>query len=205
MMFKVEFGEDPYYDLYHPLIVKSQILEAKCCANSIMILDFLKNSLLSWDGKITPQKSWMSTYPVYVAVYSHAIEEFGKALYLDSQKDVEIMDIDMNIFKDHREKITLAKNYLDKHYSNDELTQFKELKFDVDNKYEVDFDLRLNILQTDIDNGNGEDNLKIALISKNEFRTKTLKLKEIFFNFESSRKQSCKKRLFRYNICFCLF
>lgn len=95
--------------------------------------------------------------PTVVALYIHAVEEFGKLVYvqnLELQNGIAI--IDMNKFTDHEFKINLAQDKL----PNDcfvlkQRTYDKAVygRADYDAHEVLDWETRLTIFNTDIENG----------------------------------------------------
>ncbi len=140
-------------------------------SNVLMMLTTLEDNL---GFPVEPKYPRKENSPVYLALYSHAVEEYGKLLYLKSlipdESDMVTIDYDgnrrdiPNTFKYHHEKFRLAIENLPS-----SLTTFHNGSFGKDfvgSEYDIDiisdWETRLNILNTDIDeNGNGT---KIMLI-----------------------------------------
>ena len=116
---------------------------------------------------------------IAAALYIHAVEEYGKFLYVKSLQAVQgIITIDMNKFTWHDEKIRIAKEALPsdcfvlKHGSFTS-SGFTRSSFNV---HEVpDWKTRLTIFNTDIQNGRVEDlpevNAEVLRNAVNEFKS----------------------------------
>ncbi len=155
-------------------------------SNVLMMLTTLEDNL---GFPIEPKYPRKENSPVYLALYSHAVEEYGKLLYLKNltPDESEMVTIDYDgdgkkipkTFKNHHEKFAKAIEELP-----ESLTTFHNGSFgkdfvgsDYDTDIISDWETRLNILNTDIDeNGNGT---KIQLIDLDTLRSAVFEFKNL--------------------------
>ncbi len=92
--------------------------------------------------------------PVYFALYSHAVEEYGKFLYLSTLRITKKgkARIEGKIFLDHNEKFKYAKKHMPKSHI--------EFKTESGKKIKAVWDSRLNIFNTDIDEQNNATDIE---------------------------------------------
>jgi len=162
-------------------------------SNVLMILTMLEDDL---GFPIEPNYPRKENSPVYLALYSHAVEEYGKLLYLKSltpdESNMITIDYDgdhkqiPNTFKNHKVKFGKAIEELPK-----TLTTFHNGNFgkdfvgsDYDTDIISDWETRLNILNTDIDeNGDGT---KIPLIDLDTLRSAVFEFKNLILGDRNS-------------------
>lgn len=126
-------------------------LKIKTLSNAEMILAILVKNL----GTRTEIIHCPSELrPVYFALYTHAVEEYGKFLYLSTLKSTTRgnVRIEGKKFFDHNEKFKYAKKYMPK--------SFMELKTESGKTIKAVWDSRLNIFNTDIDEQNNATDIQ---------------------------------------------
>ncbi|MEX2192492.1 MAG: hypothetical protein WD717_03835 [Nitrosarchaeum sp.] len=129
-------------------------LQVKTSGNIARMLDFLHQNLGNPD-EIKHGLNKVHVYECY-AIFTHAVEEYGKLLYLKSLKpdEKEIYTIEyIHKFKNHKTKFSLALDKLPKSikvvYEGKYSDAFDLVLFDTDT--EATWENRLNVLNTDID------------------------------------------------------
>lgn len=145
------------------IISKEQLKQTKIKAtgNVSRLLDFLGKCLGSPEYP-NHQFSTEYAYEMY-ATFTHAIEEYGKRLYLDSltPNSDGMYEVDERIFYNHKSKFELALKNLPENIKTVHHASFDSEVFssEFDTKDTLpDWDKRLNVMNVDIDdNGNPTD------------------------------------------------
>lgn len=135
-----------------------RVLGNKVMANCRRMLGFLSNVLENPDHKIPTDY----IYELYV-IYTHAVEEYGKFVYLSSLKRNKSgnYDIESDIFKNHKSKFEKALSVMPDNAKVVFKAPFDAKNFDEDFKIEDTLPTwknRVNVLNVDInENGDSTD------------------------------------------------
>ena len=164
------------------IISKEQMksLQTKTRGNVDRMLQFLYQII----GYPEDKKYVLSKEHVYecYAIFTHAVEEYGKLLYLrtlapneDGTYSIEYL----NKFRNHKTKFGLALNVLPKSitvvYEGNFSSDFDSVSFDTDT--ETTWENRLNVLNTDIDDDGNPTNIS--------FNVDIDKLRQCVFDFRN--------------------
>jgi len=163
-----KYTKEPYKTITYD---QWQSLQTKTRSNAEHILRFLENVIGTPSFPKHIHKEF--TFEC-LALFTHAVEEYGKLLYLkslnhDSKRNVTIEYDKKNgskgLFKDHYHKFELAekkiRSVLTVYNGGFTTTGFTKSGFTTATK--ADWDARLNILNTDIDSNGNPTNITVTV------------------------------------------
>ena len=132
------------------------VLQRSILHNCVVMLKFLQQVIgTPKNPKYLYDELYMST--ICLSIYSHAVEEYGKFLYLKRLKPDELGNVEIEYrkkFRDHPIKFSFVQQ---------ELPRLTKLDNIVDEKtFDLVWEHRLNILNTDIDEKGNFTDIKYA-------------------------------------------
>lgn len=165
------------------IISKEQLdlTKTKACGNTSRMLDFLGKCLGSPE---CPNYHFSTEYVFEMyGIFTHAVEEYGKVLYLDSLKSNSNgkYEVDSSVFYNHKPKFKLALDKLPDNIKTVHHASYNSVSYSSSN-YNTDdtlpnWDNRLNVFNVDIDDNGNPTNI--------DFHVDMDELRKCVWNFKN--------------------